>query len=85
MSNDFVRAMAAHPSQARNFPLWENELADDWEQYADEAIAMTIPGDTVRLPRPASRFADVLLAAVLGAFVGTAIGVYLFILESGVA
>lgn len=85
MSNDFVRAMAAHPSQAKHFPIWENELADDWEQYADEAIAMTIPCDEVRLPKAASHFADVVVAAFLGALFGTAAFFFLLLREGGVA
>ena len=85
MSNDFVRSMAAHPSQASHFPKWENELADDWEQWADEAIAMTIPSDEVRLPRPASYFADVVVAGFLGALFGTALFFFLLIHDGGVA
>lgn len=85
MSNDFVRAMAAHPSQASHFPKWENELSDGWEEWADEAIAMTIPSDTVTLPRPASHFADVVVAAALGALFGTAAFFFLLIREGGVA
>lgn len=85
MRNDFVKARAAHPSQAVNFPLWENELSDDWEEYADEAIAMTIPSDTVPLPRPASWFADVVVAAFLGALFGTAAFFYLMLRDGGVA
>ena len=85
MSNDFVRAMAAHPSQASNFPMWENELNDGWEEWADEAIAMTIPSDEVRLPRQASYFADVVVAAFLGALFGTAVFFYLMLRDGGVA
>lgn len=85
MNNDFVRAMAAHPSQAKHFPLWENELLDDFDAYADEAIAMTIPCDEVRLPRPASYFADVVVAGFLGALFGTGLFFFLLIREGGVA
>lgn len=84
MSNDSVMARAKHPSQQVNFPLWENELSDDWEEYADEAIAMTIPSGTVPLPRPASRFADVVVAAFLGALFGTAVFFYLMLRDGGV-
>lgn len=85
MSNDFVSAMAAHPSQASHFPKWENELSDGWEEWADEAIAMTIPGDEVRLPKPASYFADVVVAGFLGALFGTGLFFFLLIREGGVA
>lgn len=85
MSNDFVKARAAHPSQQVNFPLWENELSDGWEEWADEAIAMTIPCDEVRLPKSASYFADVVVAGFLGALFGTGLFFFLLIREGGVA
>lgn len=85
MSNDSIMARAKHPSQASNFPKWENELNDGWEEWADDAIAMTIPCDDVRLPRQASYFADVVVAGFLGALFGTGLFFFLLIREGGVA
>lgn len=88
MSDDFVRAMAAHPSQASNFPLWENELSDDWERYADEAIALTrsVPRREYRPePKDSHPVYYTVFAAVLGCLVGLVLGIALFVREGGVA
>ena len=88
MSNDFMRAMAAHPSQASNFPKWENELSDGWEEWADEAIAMTRSAprhDYQPEPRDAHPVYDTFIAALAGCLVGLILGIALFILEGGAA
>lgn len=88
MSNDSVKARAAHPSQQVNFPKWENELNDDFDAHGDEAIALTrsVPrreyGPTPRGTHPVY---DTVFAALLGCLVGLVLGIALFVVEGGAA
>lgn len=88
MSNDLVRARAAHPSQVSNFPKWQRELDDSFDVHSDEAIALTrsVPRREYRPePRGAHPVYDTVFAALLGCLVGLVLGIALFVLEGGAA